>query len=569
MGNACRRPAAGDADADADDARTRGARRATRRRDGARRRIDAALDGSSETMSRRDEATSERGDAAARERARSAGAKETRARRERAGEEGGWWKARAPMPWTGPPAPATSCELDVEGFYAEDVDSKREHKGMPLYAWEGDAWTAPRMLEIVEHGLTCSNVDETLGRPCTLKMTNEEQIEHLRNAIADLLRTVPFEFAMRAFEGADTPPDVACYRFLRRLCEACNGGVYCKLRQLHKTKAACLAHVMDSKNLGAALYARIFMLRCVKRFPPQTGFMHPALDAPATRERVVRELSDTFDMFKVWPASEHHPAMLLGLVSSAGVKKFLELDVRDAWFGVNQMYEYVLSDPSENLSGKLPPFIIDVKNVSVTLFSKSFIVHLAKQFAIAEFHPEPFANFILTNTPYLLAALWSVGKLFLSESARNKFVICTGDASAEIHRRYGVEKKNQPMECGGERRGLLVGSSIWLQSISHTGAAKVVVEELNLRNREAQLPPNVVKPTAHTAHKRSLSLTGVHNFTPKLPFTTGIRATVPSLTQCMSFIVRGIELVLVLALLALILRSPVRRVYAIVSGQSF
>jgi len=433
---------------------------------------------------------------------------------------------------------------------------------VPLYAWEGDAWTAPRILEIVEHGLTCSNVDEKLGRPCTLKMRNEEQIEHLRNAIADLLRTVPFQFAMYAYEGADTPPDVACYRFLRRLCEACNGGVYCKLRQLHKTKAACLAHVMDSKNLGAALYARIFMLRCVKRFPPQTEFVHPELDAPATRERVVRELSHVFDMFKVWPASEHHPAMLLGLVSSDGVKNFLKLDVRDAWFGVNQMYEHILSDPSENLSGKLPPFIIDVKNVSVTLFSRSFIAHLAKHIAIAEFHPEPFANFILTNTPYLLAALWSVAKLFLSESARNKFVICTGDASEEIRRRYGVDKANQPVECGGERSGLLVGSAIWLESISHKAAAKVMVEKSSVRDREAQLSANVSNSTTRTAHKKSLSLTGLHDFTPKLPFTTGIRPTVPNFTQCMSFVVRGIELVLVLALIALIFRSSIRLVYA-------
>ena len=51
-------------------------------------------------------------------------------------------------------------------------------------------------------------------------MSKEAQIQHLRNAIADVIQTVPFELAMMLFEGAKTPPEEGCQRFLRRLCEA-------------------------------------------------------------------------------------------------------------------------------------------------------------------------------------------------------------------------------------------------------------------------------------------------------------------------------------------------------------
>lgn len=466
-----------------------------------------------------------------------------------------WRRAKEPTPWTGPATPTRACETDVETFYVDD-EVKRTFGGMPVYPWEGEAWTAPGILAIIEHGLTCANVDVKLGRPCTLKMSEDEQIEHLRNAIADVMQTTQFEFAMRVFEGAETPPREACRRFLRRLCQATHGGVYCKLRLVHKTKAACLAHAHDSKYLGAALYTRVFMLRFCKRFPPQFGFVHPEIDAPATRTEMTRKLSDTFDMYKVWPASEGHPTMLFGFLTNDGLKKMLTLSARDSWFAVNQMYEYVLGDPSENLSGKLPLFIIDVKKVSVTMFSRSFLSAVSKQFAVAEFHPEPFAHFILTNTPFLLAALWSVGKLLLTESARYKFVICTGDATAEIQTRYGVEKKLQPVECGGAVTDALVRSEQWLSVVAHENAVKAITNTMNARkSMNISRFPGTVSVSPRKRAKKSAKL-------PKLPFTTGIRP-IPIGALSVSFLVRAIEFALVLALLALILGSSLRRLFAL------
>ena len=183
----------------------------------------------------------------------------------------------------------------------------------------------------------------------------------------------------------------------------------------------------------------------------------------------MRDLADVFDMFKIWPASESHPAALFCCMTTTGVKNLLRAEVTDSWYGVNQMYEVTLAQPSEYLSGTLPPMIVDVKKCSVTVFTRANLALIARQFAVAEFHPEPFAHFIVTNCPYLLAALWSIGKLFLTESARNKFVICTGDASTEIQKRYGVAKRDQPIECGGEARDEMIAARDWLAVVPHDG----------------------------------------------------------------------------------------------------
>jgi hypothetical protein len=472
-----------------------------------------------------------------------------------------WYAVAAPMPWTGSTVPSMAPETTEESFYDEDV-GKRSYRGMQMYPWEGDAWTAPRVFQIIEHGLACSNVDVGMGRPCTLKMTNEEQIQHLRNAIADVMQTVAFEFALKVFEGAETPEKDACQRFLRRLCEACHGGVYCKLPSLHKTKEACYAHIHDSKHLGAALYTRIFMLRFLKRFPPQHGFRHPEIDSVETHHRVKRDLIEVFDMFKIWRATEAHPGALFGALTTSGMKKMFKLDVKDSWYAVNQMYEVAVAEPSELKSGKLPPMIIDVKGISVTMFTRANIALIAKHFSVAEFHPEPFAHFIVTNTPYLLAALWSIGKMFLTESARNKFVICTGDASAEIKRRYGVEKRNQPVELGGEASGSMRDASDWLGALPQRAALKEFAAIMTSRRERLSKSKQrgivtdssgivtAVPSSPIVASARGGSLHSWPSFDLKFAFKTGVR---PQHTGIVALI-KAIEIVFLSLLFFLVSR---------------
>lgn len=475
-----------------------------------------------------------------------------------------WYAVAAPVPWTGSVTPSMAPEVEEEMFYDEDV-SKRSYRGMQMYPWEGDEWTAPRVFQIVEHGLACSNVDAGMGRPCTLKMTNEEQIQHLRNAIADVMQTVAFEFALKVFEGAETPEKEACQRFLRRLCEACHGGVYCKLPSLHKTKEACHAHIHDSKHLGAALYTRIFMLRFLKRFPPQHGFRHPEIDSVESHHRAKRELVEVFDMFKIWRATEAHPGALFGALTTSGMKKMFKLDVKDSWHAVNQMYEVAVAEPSELKSGKLPPMIIDVKGLSVTMFTRANIALIAKHFSVAEFHPEPFAHFIVTNTPYLLAALWSIGKMFLTESARNKFVICTGDASTEIKRRYGVEKRDQPVELGGEVSGSMRVASDWLGTLPQRAAIKEFATMMTSRRERLSKskplgivtdPSGIVtavpsSPAAAAAAARGGSLHSWTSFHPKFAFKTGVRH---QNTGIFALVAKMIEIVFLSVLFFLVFR---------------
>ena len=482
---------------------------------------------------------------------------------EEAVEGAPWWNVVRPTPWTGPPPPVVGCESDVEELFVGDLTTARTHRGVPMYAWEGDEWSAPQIFEIIQHGLTCADVNDALGRPCTLKMSAKDQVQHLRNAIADVLQTAPFEFAMRVFEGADTPPDVAVGRFLRRLCEASGGGVYCKLPALHKTKEACLAHLHDTKHVGAAIYTRIYMTRFVKRFPPQHGFRHPEIDSPATKERVVRELSDAMSMFQIIRATKKHPAMLFMTVTTESVKKLFAMKTIDAWYGVNQAYEATVAEPSENLSDKTSPMVVDIKGVSVSLLTRASIATIAKQLAVAEFHPEPFSHFIVTNCPYFIAALWSIGKLFLTESARKKFVICTGDFATEIRKRYSLDNSTVPEELGGEERGTVMDSTTWLALVPQENAIREFQKELSIRSAaDAFSGANTHKTIATPSSKvkapggfgRSWSSLTV---APRVAFRTGIRPMSMSFTR---IVLRAIELAFTFVFLAFVTSITMRYV---------
>jgi hypothetical protein len=446
-------------------------------------------------------------------------------------------------------------------MFVKDLTTSRTHRGIPLYAWEGDEWSAPQIFEIIQHGLTCADVNDALGRPCTLKMSVKDQVQHLRNAIADVLQTPPFEFAMRLFEGADTSPDVAVGRFLSRLCEASGGGVYCKLPVLHKTKEACLAHLHDTKHVGAAIYTRIFMTRFVKRFPPQHGFRHPQIDSPATKERVVLELSDAMSMFQIIRATKNHPAMLLMTLTTESVKKLFAMKTLDAWYGVNQAYEVTVAEPSENLCGKTSPMVVDIKGVSVSLLTRASLATIAKQLGIAEFHPEPFSHFIVTNCPYVIAALWSIGKLLLTESARKKFVICTGEVSTEIRKRYNLNDDTMPAELGGQERGTVMDSKTWLALVPQEDAIRALRNAMSTRNAAAHFADvNVHETSSPTKVKapgglgRSWSSLTI---APRVAFRTGVRPASPSITR---IVFRVIELAFTFVFLAFVAAIVLRRV---------
>lgn len=470
-----------------------------------------------------------------------------------------WWRVARPQPWTGPPPPVIGCEIDVEGMFAKEMSAPRTYRGMPLYPWEGEAWSAPQIFQIIQHGLTCADVNDALGRPCTLKMSVKEQVQHLRNACADVLQSPPFEFALRMFEGADEAPEVAVNRLLARLCEASGGGVYCKLPLLHKTKESCLSHLHDTKHVGAAIYTRIFLLRFCKRFPPQHGFIHPVIDAPETKERVVRDLSDAMSIFRIMHATEKHPAMLFMIITNDSLKNFFSLDLADAWYGVNQAYETAVSEPSEKLSGKVGPMIIDIKGLSVSMLTRTTMAAVAQKMAIAVYHPEPFSEFFLTNSPYLVAALWSIGKLFLTESARKKFVICTGDISPEVRKRYHLDLADWPVEFGGQQTGLVMDASEWLALVPQHNAIMELQKTMMARGQATTLksPQTIISPTKSKPLKERRTPRSWSTLTvsPRLAFLQ--KALPPSASWAQLFF-RAVELAFIVVLLAFMMSIGLR-----------
>ena len=69
-----------------------------------------------------------------------------------------WWGVANPTPWTGPPTETAAPTIEDEPLYVSE-ELKREYHGIPMYPWEGEAWSAPRIREIIEHGLTCADVN--------------------------------------------------------------------------------------------------------------------------------------------------------------------------------------------------------------------------------------------------------------------------------------------------------------------------------------------------------------------------------------------------------------------------
>ena len=78
------------------------------------------------------------------------------------------------------------------------------------------------------------------------------------------------------------------------------------------------------------------------------------------------------------------------------------------------------------------------------------------------FHPEPFSAFVVAHAPSAIQFVWGVAKLFLTESARQKFVIMSGSASAHFHKKLGVPLDEIPEAVGGtcKRKTLLTAADL-------------------------------------------------------------------------------------------------------------
>ena len=102
-------------------------------------------------------------------------------------------------------------------------------------------------------------------------------------------------------------------------------------------------------------------------------------------------------------------------------------------------------------------FIIDLAKPSMTYYTQSNITKIAGVMQAAMFHPEPFSAFVVAHSPSVFQFIWSIAKYFLTESAREKFIILNGSASSHFHKKMGIALENLPKEVGGksEHEGLV------------------------------------------------------------------------------------------------------------------
>ena len=67
------------------------------------------------------------------------------------------------------------------------------------------------------------------------------------------------------------------------------------------------------------------------------------------------------------------------------------------------------------------------------------------------FHPEPFSRFVIANAPMSVMALFTFGKLFMSESARLKFVMTGSSLQKAIKQAWGLEIRGYSRMFGWRR----------------------------------------------------------------------------------------------------------------------
>lgn len=360
--------------------------------------------------------------------------------------KGPWHEVEDPNPWSGPPVPTAGPDESAEPFMTESP--KTLLNGFALQPWEGTAVTGPLVLAVIDCGLVDNAVCPDKNRPDTKNLTEDERVFHMRRAVADALKTPLFAFALRLFEGPKTDQAVACDRFLKRLLKGCGGAVYCSIGE-PPGSAKAYEKMTDSKLAGAALFLRVFLVRFAKRYPQQHGFVHPVVDSPEQRERLIETLGEGFQSWSFMPATASVPAAIVVRMTNDGVRSLVRAPQPHSWIAVNHFYEFCIAQPSRELSGHPSIFIIDLQKLTFSIYTSSNIKAIAGQLIAAMFHPEPFSAFVVAHAPSAIQFVWGVAKLFLTESARQKFVIQSGSASTHFHKTLGVPLDEIPEAVGG------------------------------------------------------------------------------------------------------------------------
>ena len=364
---------------------------------------------------------------------------------------GPWHEVDAATEWTGPPVPVRGPDVHEEPFMI--AAPKTVFEGHALMPWEGVECVGPEVVRALRAGLRDFRVDPAAGRPDTRhpSMPHETRMLHMRRACADVLPAPLFSFALKFFEGPDSDPGEACERFLSRILKGCGHAVYSSIAvDDPETNPKAFEKISDSALAGAALFLRVFLIRFAKRFPQQHGFVHPSLDAPAEREALVARVGDGFQSWEFMRATDAHPAAIVVRMTNKGVKSLVRCPKPDSWVAINHFYEFCIAQPSRELSGHPSVFVIDLGKLSLSvLMSESNIRAIAGQLQAAMFHPEPFSAFVVAHTPSIFSFVWGIAKLFLTESARDKFVILSGSASTHFRKKLNIDPARLPEAIGG------------------------------------------------------------------------------------------------------------------------
>ena len=186
------------------------------------------------------------------------------------------------------------------------------------------------------------------------------------------------------------------------------------------------------------------------------------VDAPETRERLIETLGGGFQSWSFLSATKSTPAAIVVRMTNDGVRSLVRAPQPHSWIAVNHFYEFCVTQPSRKLSGHPSIFIIDLQALTFGIYTSSNIKAIAGQLIAAMFHPEPFSAFVVAHAPSAIQFVWGVAKLFLTESARQKFVITSGSASAHFHKKLGVPLDEIPEAVGGtcKRNTLLTAADL-------------------------------------------------------------------------------------------------------------
>ena len=388
-----------------------------------------------------------------------------------------------------------------EGEYlaSETHDSNRSKRRvkMQIEPWDDHEWTSRKAFEIyvfvmthlrvngvkqrkqesgsggltrrrsMESSAPADESESALYLPDTRKMHNkEERMKQLIRGLGSEYMNHPlFYFCVNFFEGVNLDSDneelnekdyvYRCELFLYRCLEGCQGAAFSKFKD--KRLEFGMKHISDSQHLGAVAYLKAYVnTRFLKRFPITTNFMHPKLDSQIERIRLSRDVAHKMRTFTFVEASDSHPAALvLSFPDSKAFKDLLTVGAPDCWLALNHFYEWTIAQPNRTRPRdkklQTPPiFIADVKNLSLMSCTKKNVVRLADTFRVAMFHPEPFSKFVIANAPMSVMALFTFGKLFMSESARLKFVMTGSSLQKAIKQAWGLEIKDIPECLGGK-----------------------------------------------------------------------------------------------------------------------